>query len=67
LICWDQIQSGKEEVESWLNTMETRLDDSLNNFDDAISVESCLMKFKVRIISLQMPVKCILSLLCRKN
>ncbi|KAK3089086.1 hypothetical protein FSP39_000625 [Pinctada imbricata] len=46
LNCWDQVQSGKEEVESWLNSMATKLNDSLQNFDDAISVESCLMKYK---------------------
>lgn len=47
LVCWDQVQTGKEEVESWVNTMVTKLDDSLKHFDDAVSVESCLMKYKV--------------------
>ncbi|KAL5008450.1 hypothetical protein ScPMuIL_014031 [Solemya velum] len=46
LVCWEQILSGKEEVESWVNTIVTRLDDSLKHFDDAVSVESCLNKFK---------------------
>lgn len=48
LVCWDQVQTGKEELESWVNTMVTKLDDSLKNFDDAVTVESCLVKFKVR-------------------
>ena len=48
LICWDQVTSGKEELESWVNTMVTKLDDSLQHFDDAVSVEACLAKYKVR-------------------
>ena len=47
LICWDQVTSGKEELESWVNTMVTKLDDSLQHFDDAVSVEACLAKYKV--------------------
>lgn len=47
LICWDQVVSGNEEVESWMNIMNTKLADSLTHFDDAVSVESCLMKYKV--------------------
>jgi len=47
LVCWEQVQSGKEEVESWANTMVTKLEDSLTHFDDAVSVESCLMRYKV--------------------
>ena len=47
MICWDQVVSGKEEIESWMNTMNTKLADSLTHFDDAVSVESCLMKYKV--------------------
>ena len=50
LICWDQVQSGKEELASWVNTMVTKLDDSLQHFDDAVTVESCLMKFKVIVL-----------------
>jgi hypothetical protein len=30
-----------------MNTMNTKLADSLTHFDDAVSVESCLMKYKV--------------------
>ena len=51
LNCWDQVQTGKEELESWLNSMVTKLDDSLQHFDDAVTVESCLVKFKVHIFS----------------
>ena len=47
LVCWDQVTSGKEELESWVNTMVTKLDDSLQHFDDAVSVEACLAKYKV--------------------
>ncbi|CAL1544282.1 unnamed protein product [Lymnaea stagnalis] len=46
LACWDQIQSGEEEVSAWVNSMVSKLDDSLNHFDDAVSVESRLTKFK---------------------
>ena len=52
LICWDQVTSGKEELESWVNTMVTKLDDSLQNFDDAVKVEACLAKYKVRFVLL---------------
>jgi len=51
LVCWDQVQTGKEELDSWLNTMVKKLDDSLKNFDDAVTVETCLMKFKVNIFT----------------
>lgn len=47
LVCWDQLQSGKDEVAAWVNSMGNKLDDSLKNFDDAVSVESRLLKFKV--------------------
>jgi len=45
------VQTGKEELDSWLNTMVKKLDDSLKNFDDAVTVETCLMKFKVNIFT----------------
>lgn len=47
LACWDQLQSGSEEVGSWVNTMVTKLEDSLTNFDDIVGVETRLQKFKV--------------------
>ncbi|GFO48198.1 nesprin-1, partial [Plakobranchus ocellatus] len=46
LACWDQVQSGEEEVSAWLNSMVNKLDDSVRHFDDAVSVESRLNKFK---------------------
>ncbi|XP_041351119.1 nesprin-1-like [Gigantopelta aegis] len=46
LVCWDQVQSGTDEVASWVNNMVSKLDDSLNNFNDAVSVEARLIKFK---------------------
>ncbi|KAL3874933.1 hypothetical protein ACJMK2_037885 [Sinanodonta woodiana] len=46
LVCWDQVQTGTEELESWVNTMVTKLDDCLQHFDDAVTVEACLTKFK---------------------
>ena len=48
LVCWDQVQSGTDEVASWVNNMVAKLDDSLTNFSDAVSVEARLIKFKVR-------------------
>ncbi|XP_035824390.1 nesprin-1 [Aplysia californica] len=46
LVCWEQVQSGEEEVRTWVNAMVNKLDDSLKHFDDAVSVESRLNKFK---------------------
>ena len=48
LVCWDQLQSGKDEVANWVNSMLGKLDDSLKNFDDAVSVDARLTKFKVK-------------------
>ena len=47
LVCWDQVKSGMDEVGTWITGMLSRLDDSHRHFDDAISVESRLNKFKV--------------------
>ena len=47
LVCWEQVQSGEEEVRNWVSAMVSKLDDSLRHFDDAVSVESRLNKFKV--------------------
>ena len=50
LACWEQIQAGKDEVQSWLASTVNKLDDSLNHFDDAVTVDSCLMKYKVTVL-----------------
>ncbi|XP_076463750.1 muscle-specific protein 300 kDa-like isoform X7 [Babylonia areolata] len=46
LVCWDQVMTGKDEVTLWVNSMLSKLDDSCRHFDDAVSVESRLNKFK---------------------
>uniref|UniRef100_A0A2C9KCB0 Calponin-homology (CH) domain-containing protein n=1 Tax=Biomphalaria glabrata TaxID=6526 RepID=A0A2C9KCB0_BIOGL len=46
LVCWDQIKSGEDEVKAWINSMVNKLDDSVKHFDDAVSVEARLAKFK---------------------
>ncbi|ESO86156.1 hypothetical protein LOTGIDRAFT_167389 [Lottia gigantea] len=46
LVCWDQINSGREEVASWLNGTMDKLGDSIKNFNDTASVESKLAKYK---------------------
>lgn len=47
LVCWDHVQTGTEEVQSWVTTMVGKLEDSLRHFDDAVSVESKLIKYRV--------------------
>ncbi|KAH9507324.1 hypothetical protein Btru_056910, partial [Bulinus truncatus] len=46
VVCWDQIKSGEDEVKAWLNSTVSKLDDGIRHFDDAVSVESRLAKFK---------------------
>lgn len=52
LICWDQIRSGEEEVSAWVNSMVSKLGDSLNQFDDTVTVEARLAKFKVSFLNI---------------
>lgn len=47
LVCWDQAKSGLEEVGGWISSMSGKLEDSLKHFNDTVSVESRLLKFKV--------------------
>ncbi|KAL8590280.1 hypothetical protein ACOMHN_006396 [Nucella lapillus] len=46
LVCWDQVVTGREEVGVWINSMLSKLDDSTRHFDDAVTVESRLNKFR---------------------
>nr|KAG5692778.1 hypothetical protein BaRGS_009394 [Batillaria attramentaria] len=46
LVCWDQVGTGKDEVGTWVTSMLSKLDESARHFDDAVSVESRLTKFK---------------------
>ena len=47
LVCWDQVGTGKDEVNAWVTSMLSKLDESTRHFDDAVSIESRLTKFKV--------------------
>ncbi|KAK7104412.1 hypothetical protein V1264_019133 [Littorina saxatilis] len=46
LVCWDQVTSGRDEVNTWVTGMLNKLDESARHFDDAVSIESRLTKFK---------------------
>ncbi|XP_025103982.1 nesprin-1-like isoform X4 [Pomacea canaliculata] len=46
LVCWDQVASSKEEVGAWVSSMLSKLDESVQHFEDAVSVESRLAKFR---------------------
>ena len=47
LVCWEQVGTGRDEVGAWVTSMLSKLDESNRHFDDAVSVESRLTKFKV--------------------
>ena len=47
LVCWDQVTTGRDEVNAWVSSMLSKLDESNRHFDDAVSIESRLNKFKV--------------------
>ncbi|XP_076442566.1 muscle-specific protein 300 kDa-like isoform X3 [Babylonia areolata] len=46
MVCWDHVASGRDEVGAWVNSMLSKLDESVRHFDDAVSVEARLTKFK---------------------
>ena len=47
---WEQVETSREEVTSWLRTNNARLDELHAHFSDPVIVQNALHKYKVSLV-----------------
>ena len=55
LVFWEQVETSREEVASWLRSNNANLDQLHQNFSDTMAVENALQKYKVGIVTVYTP------------